>query len=339
MSADLVPVVDATDIERAADPAEFVVQTLERAKSWLASAIDHGEIDRIVELKATSEAIRVYVMSRQLGKDTELSAAEIVRRAERGIGLAIRRGQESGTVLKPGQQGVGRGYGKGAGDDQHLPRPKDFVGTFELSDAIYPVTDGVTDDQFEAAIIEARTAGNLSRASVIRRVRAKREADEVVAAAAVAEEPDTWRASWDGTDRSDTATGPAAPPVPPRNVNTPQAAAQRRQALAHYAGRGYSSVQIGDAIGMLPETVRRIARENDVEIPADVALGRGTRKGIDPNRIVRETASTLDGLAMGVGLVDVDALDPAEIDDWVRSISTSIRALNRLIKQMKERTQ
>ena len=58
----------------------------------------HGDIDQIAELKSQAEAIRVYTMSKQLGKDAELSATEIVRRAERGIGLAIRRGQEDGLI-------------------------------------------------------------------------------------------------------------------------------------------------------------------------------------------------------------------------------------------------
>ena len=37
----------------------------------------------------------------QLGKDAELSAAEIFRRAERGIGFRIRKGQEAGDRVAP----------------------------------------------------------------------------------------------------------------------------------------------------------------------------------------------------------------------------------------------
>ena len=81
-------------MERSADPAGFVVQACERAKAWLEEALEHGEIEQIAEIKSQAEAVRVYTAQKQLGKDAQLAAAEIVRRAERGIGLAIRRGQQ-----------------------------------------------------------------------------------------------------------------------------------------------------------------------------------------------------------------------------------------------------
>lgn len=137
---------------------------------------------------------------------------------------------------------------------------------------------------------------------------------------------------------------PAAPAfdelwVPALRDNGLRAAEQRRHLIRHYGAKGYTSLQIGELTGLRDQTIRKIARDAGIEIQADVALGVRTRKTVDSNRVVRETAATLDGLVTGVGLVDVAALDPAEIDDWVRSLTTSIRALNRLIKQMKERTQ
>jgi hypothetical protein len=38
--------------------------------------------------------MRVYATQRQLGKDAQLAAAEIVRRAERGLARAVRKRQE-----------------------------------------------------------------------------------------------------------------------------------------------------------------------------------------------------------------------------------------------------
>ncbi len=113
---------------------------------------------------------------------------------------------------------------------------------------------------------------------------------------------------------------------------------ERLARIAGMAVRGYTSMQIAADVGVSPERVRYLAREHGIELQADAALGR-SRKSIDSNRVVRETAATLDGLLMGIGLVDVDALDAAEIDGWVRSLTASIRVLNGLIKQMKERTQ
>lgn len=164
------------ELERAADPAEFVTRTLELAKTWLANALEHGDIEQIVELKSQAEAIRVYTMSKQLGQDAQLSAAEIVRRAERGIGLAIRKGQEDGSVAKRGDVGSAGSAGAtggtpGALRGGHLARPAQFVDKRELSNGIYPLTDDVSTAAFEQAIVEARAEGNLSRANVVRKVR------------------------------------------------------------------------------------------------------------------------------------------------------------------------
>lgn len=164
----LIP-VDASEIERSADPAVYVIAACERAKTWLAHALEHGGIEQIVELKSQAEAIRVYTMSKQLGHDAQLAAAEIVRRAERGIGLAIRKGQELGEIKRHGDN---RHTLDGRDETIYPKRP---VGDFftrpqERADT-YAMTDGVSDERFETALTEAKAEGNLSRANVVRKVR------------------------------------------------------------------------------------------------------------------------------------------------------------------------
>lgn len=170
--------LDPSDIDRAADPGAFVVLCLERSKTWLTSALDQGDIASIVEMKSQAEAIRVYTMQKQLGKDSELAATEIVRRAERGIGVAIRRGQEAGEIAKRGDigaapvPGVHAGGGlPGAIRGGDLVRPTDFLDRDELTNAAYALTDGISDEQFEAALDDAKSEGNLSRANVRRKVK------------------------------------------------------------------------------------------------------------------------------------------------------------------------
>jgi hypothetical protein len=160
---------DPSALDKAADPAAFVIQACERAKSWLAEVLEHGDIEQIVELKSQAEAIRIYTMSKQLGKDAELSAAEIVRRAERGIGMAIRRGQEAGTINT--RKDGGRKPPATLDTpviknkvDEFMPRGKTAVQT-------YAMVDGVNEQQFENAIKEARAEGSLSRVNVIRKLR------------------------------------------------------------------------------------------------------------------------------------------------------------------------
>lgn len=138
----------------------------ERAKAWLSDALAYGDIDQIVEIKSQAEAIRIYTTQKKLGRDAELSAAEIVRRAERGLGIAVRRGQKEGTIAKIGDIS-GRSPDTG---DLILPSAVFTRSHADMTDT-YAVTDGVTDEQFDEAIEEAKEEGNLSRANVVRKVK------------------------------------------------------------------------------------------------------------------------------------------------------------------------
>src|SRR5438034_5317553 len=150
LSADLALAADQDVIERCADPAEFVVQACQRAKAWLREALEQGEIEQIAEIKSQAEAVRVYTAQKQLGQDAQLAAAEIVRRAERGIAVAIRRGQQDGQIAKRGDRG-GRGApgvrGGNPGDvrGDHLDSPAGlFRNGKERADA-YAMADGISD--------------------------------------------------------------------------------------------------------------------------------------------------------------------------------------------------
>jgi len=168
--SDLVPIAsDPSLIDRAADPGQFVVLACERAKSWLIQAVEIGDIDQIVELKSQAEAIRVYTAQKQIGHDAELAAAEVVRRAERGIGLAIRRGQEAGEIAT---------VRDGGWPSRHLHNPEvakksptEFFANHKERTDSYAMTDKASDEQFDNAIAEAKAEGNLTRANVVRKVR------------------------------------------------------------------------------------------------------------------------------------------------------------------------
>jgi ParB-like chromosome segregation protein Spo0J len=158
------------------------------------------------------------------------------------------------------------------------------------------------------------------------RLRARQEAAEVKAAALVDPKPEP---------QPELKEGELDPSwVPPPRDSSPTAVKQRRALIAYHAGRGLSSPQISEIVGVADGRVREIARKHDIAIRADEVMARTRR--IDSNRVVRETVSALEGLALGAQLVNVTALDPAEIDGWAASMTASIRALNRLVKQLKE---
>jgi hypothetical protein len=171
----LVVLPQTEALERYADAGEFIVLSCERAKEWLVNCVANGDLDQLVEMKSQADAIRVYSTAKQLGRDAELAAAEIVRRAERGIGLCIRKGQDQGKIRKRGERGPINALDKSIYSCRQSP--EDFVSTSELSGngaGIYHLTDGVTDEQFDEAIAEAKNEGNLSRANVVRKVACKK---------------------------------------------------------------------------------------------------------------------------------------------------------------------
>jgi hypothetical protein len=312
MAAELALAADPGVIDRSADPAGFVVQACERAKAWLEEALEHREIEQIAEIKSQAEAVRVYTTQKQLGMDAQLAAAEIVRRAERGIGVAIRRGQDNGEIARRGDRGSRgapgvRGGSPGDARGDHLDSPASFFRSGKERADVYAMTDGVGDDDFEDALGQARSDRDLSRANVVRKVRQQRV--------------------------SSPSTGGAVPDPADRSL---EAAAHRGELVAELAGCGMSSGQIGERLGIGGDQVRQVACEHGIGIRADAVLGRTRRP--DSARIVRETVHALEGLAMGVELADLTGLDPAEAARWAASMTHSIRALSKFARQLKEVT-
>jgi hypothetical protein len=287
-------------MERVADPGGFVVRVCEQAKALLEEALEQGQIEQIAEVKSQAEAVRVYTVQRQLGRDAQLAAAEIVRRAERGIGVAIRRGQAAGQIRRRGDHGGARMAGNGADKTISKPGPSDFASPVELRGngaGIYHLTDGVSDEDFEEAVAAAKAEQDLSRANIVRKIRQRRSAVP--------------------PGRGGQATG-----QPPRDL------------IARHAAAGMTSRQIAGRLGVDARQVRGIAREHGIVIPADVVVGRTRRP--DANRIVRHTTHALEGLAMSVALADPADLDPAQVAEWAASQARSIRVLTRFLAQMRK---
>lgn len=112
---------------------------------------------------------------------------------------------------------------------------------------------------------------------------------------------------------------------------------QRAALIAQLAAQGYSSRQMPARVGVTEESVRQIARDYDIDIPADRVIARTRR--INSNQIVENTATALEGLVMGgIDLIDYDAVDPAVASQWADSLSDSLKKLARFVKQIKETT-
>jgi hypothetical protein len=216
----------------------------------------------------------------------------------------IRRVERAvGQTLREGQDaGDIRRAGQSTGP---LPNAAQVLGLRDRSavHCFYEMTGG-TDDGFEAALRGARTEGSLARSTVARHL------------AEVGRPPE---ADW----------------IPEASDRSNPAAFRRRALIKEMAATGNSSRQIADLLGTTDVRVREVAKEMRVTIRADKVIA-GTRRGLDSNRIATETATTLDGAAASVELINLADIDRAQAKAWATSLTASLRVLNRFAKQMKE---
>ena len=164
---ELVPLPSPDALDLCDDPGSQIIRLCQQANEWLAAA-SHVSIEQIVQTKAEAAALAAFSRQRQLGQDAELSALEVQRRAERGIGLAVRRGQDQGLIARSGDNNrIGVRHSE-------LLSPHVAVkakSRRELTENYYALADGVTDQAFEVAIEEAKSEGNLSRTNLVRKVK------------------------------------------------------------------------------------------------------------------------------------------------------------------------
>lgn len=306
MSVDIVTgeiVGPAAELAVIDHTAVSVVTTLENAKRWLATAVEMSGPAEIAQAKAYIVTAETYARELRLSKDIQLDAQEMVRRAEFALGKAIRKGQEDGSIASKAEMASYAGRvsaGQRLGQSQSLERPtkpSDFATESELmgarGDGLYALADNADADQFETALSEARSEGNLSRANVVRKVKK---------------------------------------PTPAKAVTRDM----RAQVIADLAEQGYSSRQMPVKVGVTEETIRQIARDYDIEIPADKIVGRTRR--IDHTHIVSSTVIGLENTVSALAFLDFNEVDPSEAGEWATSLSKSLSELRRFHNKIKEMT-
>lgn len=101
------------------------------------------------------------------------------------------------------------------------------------------------------------------------------------------------------------------------------------------AAEGYSSRQIGEAIGITDMNAYR--RRHGIEVPADAVVGRG--KTHDSNRIMQELASAAEHVTAGHDLINYADLDATHVEEWVNSLSAAISSLTTIRRKLRELTQ
>lgn len=141
----------------------FLEQLIRDNRDWLLRAREATDVVNFSNTRAYMTEIVAYIKKRGFNQDLLLDAMEVLRLSERAVGKAVRRDQAAGKLGSLGSNNPARGGKK-------LPSTLPYVGYGTTANAIYKMTDGVTDEQFAMALKEAREEGRLSRDAVVRRV-------------------------------------------------------------------------------------------------------------------------------------------------------------------------
>ena len=273
---------------------EAVTIYLEAARDRLTQALAASGPEAVASIKAeiatAAEATRQLGLSREIQTD----AQEMVRRAEFTLGRAIRQGQTEGIVNSNGRPPKTLTESKSFSPSTLMPGGTTTVETYAMADAGPEV--------FEAALAEAKTEGNVSRANVVRKIRQR------------------------------TSCGPTPAPTPDVLPPARLEAADRIAMLRDLGGIGVSVEEIAARLGISEARVRQLAREHSIQITAMQGKRRRPTFGVD---VIHRATDTVDAATFSLGHVRPQGLGDeglAALD----SLSTSIDALRRAINQIRK---
>lgn len=128
-------------------------------------------------------------------------------------------------------------------------------------------------------------------------------------------------------------------PQEPRSVNPKPSKRpgrdEKADLLADLARQGYSAEQMASKLGLSrSDQVRELARERDINIPADHAVGK--RQRLNSNRILSGVVDSLEVAALSLQQVNPLDLDQDSAQEWVDSLTESLTALRKAANSIKE---
>jgi hypothetical protein len=214
---------------------------------------------------------------------------------------ALRRTERAiGFIIRRAQE-VGELRGRGGRNKKSQPvalRPHEAAGYVESGALTACYRQAdASDDVFEEALAICRAAGKLGQGPVVKMIQELQGLG-----------------FWSGSDLWE----------------------YRVQRLKRLAASNHTSRQIAAELKIRIDVVTDLARDYGIDIAADAVVGRGRRR-IDPSKVVEETIGSLEGLLMGVKLIDptdYDDLDPTDAEHWVKSLTVSLAALSTFKKEL-----
>ena len=110
--------------------------------------------------------------------------------------------------------------------------------------------------------------------------------------------------------------------------------ADRADKIEPLARQGLTSEQIAKRLDLHRDSVKRIARDHGIDIQADRVTAH--RPKVDSAKILESTAAALEGAVYSIRLVQPEDIGQEEAQEWVDSLTESIKALSKAVKTIKE---
>lgn len=270
---------------------------LTKARDWLATCVEMTGPEQIAAAKA--EIATAAEATKQLGlsKEIQLDASEMVRRAEYALGKAIRKGQDEGSVAIRGSIGG---------------TPPNAHGRGPLDREISPVTKFASGTELYG----------------------QRGGDGILGLAEV--EPAAFDAALaEAKEEGNVSRANVVRKIKKQECDRGPSRADKAEVIRDLAAKGYTSEQMCKEVGYARgDAVRDLAREYDIAIPADaVRLGR---RRFNHGRVLDNVTEAVEVAAMSLRDVDPAQLDREEALERLDSLTTSINALARAVKKIKE---
>ena len=109
---------------------------------------------------------------------------------------------------------------------------------------------------------------------------------------------------------------------------------QRADLIQTLAREGYSSRQMPAKVGVGEQAIKQIARDFDIDIPADRVIGKSHR--VNSNRVLSGVTESLSAAAYSLQQIDPLDLDQEQAQEWVDSLTESLSAIRKALNPIKE---
>lgn len=277
------------------DNALSVTSYLSQARDWLATCVEMTGPEQIAAAKAEIATAAEATKQLRLSKEIQLDAQEMVRRAEYALGKAIRAGQERGEVETRASAAAS-------------------LRARERGD-ITPSVPSATD-------IEPDFYSNSSKGSAIAQLSDGVEPEEF-------EEALTEAKSEGNASRANVVRK-----IKDIKDGGPETRKQRADKIAELAAQGLTSRQMADQVGVSEISVRQIARDNGVDIPADRVTAK--RHRLNAAHVLDNVTDAIEAAAYSLRQIDLSELGPEESRTAVDSLTSSMKSLTKEVKKIKE---